>query len=132
LYNVKKGRVEMKKISVVLVVVLLLFSGCSSHREVELTDFEYVYNYSEKDTAQALRYLEIKPLVDIENLVISYTINQNIGGKLKTDENTIEVGTINEGRTYIILINSFSNDIMGYALWQDSFEIISATGKVKK
>jgi major membrane immunogen (membrane-anchored lipoprotein) len=122
----------MKKISVVLVVVLLLFSGCSSYREVELTDFEYVYNYSEKDTAQALRYLEIKPLVDIENLVISYTINQNIGGELKTDENTIEVGTINEGRTYIVLINSFSNDIMGYALWQDSFEIISATGKVKK
>lgn len=113
----------MKKLSLIFIVVILLFSGCGSNnfRDVELTDFEY--NSSKIDNSSIIT-INIIPKIDIKNLNVYYRF-KNYAGTI--EKNTIGCGDLKSGMTYSFSLNSKPN---GYT--ERSFEIFSATGKVDK
>jgi len=117
----------MKKLALILIVVILLFSGCNNgYRDVELTDFEYIY--SESWGSNCIKVLLITFAVDIENFSINYVAvdyDDNI-----IDTFYIDVGDVMKDRTYKVLISSYSNNVISNDV--SDIEIISATGKVKK
>lgn len=115
----------MKKISVVLVVVLLLFSGCGGNRDVELSDFSvYIHTI---DVGKP-NYFRVRTVNAIEDLSFTYEM---LGyGNVSIDTNTIYVGDVKAERDYFVLISSTPRDFNITTCRE--FKVISATGKVKK
>ena len=107
----------MKKIAVVLVAVLLLFSGCgNSYRDVKLSDFKYEYDKDKKQIRVVANY-------DITDLEITYHLTY---GYLITETNTLKCGKLEADRIYYFaIINQFEREFAG-------LEVIDVKGKVDK
>ncbi len=111
----------MKKLFLIFIVVILLFSGCknNNYRNVELTDFEYHANQIENSS---IVVIDIIPKIDLKDLNVNYHLKTNIG---IIETNSLVCGDLTLGRTYSFILNSRPN---GYT--NNSIEIFSATGKV--
>ena len=117
----------MKKIAVVLVAVLLLFSGCGNndYRNVELSDFSvYIHTV---DVGKP-NYFRVRTVNAIEDLSFTYEM---LGyGNASIDTNTIYVGDVKAERDYFVLISSTPKNFNITTCRE--LKVISATGKVKK
>ena len=116
-----------RKLSLILIVVILLFSGCGNndYRNVELSDFSvYIHTI---DVGKP-NYFRVRTVNAIEDLSFTYEM---IGyGGTAIDTNTIYVGDVKAERDYFVLISSTPRDFNITTCRE--FKVISATGKVKK
>jgi len=114
----------MKKILSILIIFVLLFSGCSNKRDVELTDFTV-----QLATSQEIgeNYFKIIVVNDIKDLTFTYEMA--FYGDVESDINTIDVGDVKAGRYYFVAINSFPNDV--FINSYKNLKVVSATGKVQ-
>lgn len=116
----------MKRLSLILVAVIILFSGCGNgdFRNVELTDIEYTYIKNTNND----NFIYLTALVSAENFEFEYLALDS--EKNVIDTFTREVGKVISARTYRINIDSWSRDVF----WENvaTVEIISVAGKVNK
>lgn len=117
----------MKKIAVVLVAVLLLFSGCGNndYRNVELSDFSVYIHTIDVGKPNYFRVITVNAIDDL-----SFTYEMIGYGGTAIDTNTIYVGDVKAERDYFVLISSTPKDFNITTCRE--LKVISATGKVKK
>jgi len=112
----------MKRLSLIFIVAIMLFSGCRSNefRNVDLADFEYQYNKGEV----GISTITITPKTDIKELNITY--------HLKSYNEIVETRVLNCGDLTADRVYSFLFDSKPYGFVNNGLEVISATGKVSK
>ena len=116
-----------RKLSLILIVVILLFSGCGNndYRNVELSDFSAYIHTMDVGKPNYFRVITVNAIEDF-----SFTYEMIGYGGTAIDTNTIYVGDVKAERDYFVLISSTPKNFNITTCRE--LKVISATGKVKK
>ena len=116
-----------RKLSLILIVVILLFSGCGNndYRNVELSDFSAYIHTMDVGKPNYFRVITVNAIEDF-----SFTYEMIGYGNVSIDTNTIYVGDVKAERDYFVLISSTPKNFNITTC--RNLKVISATGKVKK